>query len=84
MYLAKQSGRGRYERFDETAYRAANARRQLESELKAGLPAGQLRLHYQPIIDLTTGEVYATEALLRWHHPTRGLIAPSEPARTAA
>ncbi len=74
MYRAKQAGRGRYELFDRAAYDALQARHLLENELRAALPAGQVRVHYQPIIDLTNGATYAVEALLRWQHPTRGLL----------
>ena len=75
MYKAKQRGRGRYELFDPAAYTEATARIQLEAELEAAIPADQLLLHYQPIFDLSTGAVAAVEALLRWRHPTRGLLA---------
>jgi diguanylate cyclase (GGDEF)-like protein len=74
MYKAKQAGRGRYELFDAAAYTAANARVQMESELRLAIPAGQLTLHYQPIFDLTSGAAGAVEALLRWKHPTRGML----------
>ena len=74
MYKAKQAGRGRYELFDAAAYTAANARVLLEAELRRALPAGQLMLHYQPIFDLTSGAARAVEALLRWKHPTKGVL----------
>jgi diguanylate cyclase (GGDEF)-like protein len=75
MYKAKQSGRGRWELFDAAAYTAANARLQLETELRAAIPDDQLLLHYQPIFNLNTGEPAAVEALLRWRHPSRGVLA---------
>ncbi|MCW2549080.1 MAG: hypothetical protein JWN96_3540 [Mycobacterium sp.] len=75
MYKAKQAGRGRYELFDAAAYTAANARVQMESELRRAIPAGQLLLHYQPIFDLTSGSAGAVEALLRWQHPTEGMLS---------
>lgn len=75
MYTAKQRGRGRYALFDAAAYSAANARVRLESELRRAVPAGQLELHYQPIFNLTTGSRHAVEALLRWQHPSQGLLA---------
>ena len=75
MYKAKQRGRGRYELFDPAAYTEATARTQLEAELAAAIPFDQLLLHYQPIFDLATGAVSAVEALLRWRHPTRGMLA---------
>ncbi|NHC46398.1 sensor domain-containing protein [Motilibacter aurantiacus] len=78
MYRAKQSGRNRWELFDEAAYTAITARQQLEAELSVALAADQLELHYQPIIDLRTDAVHAVEALLRWQHPTRGLLPAGE------
>jgi diguanylate cyclase (GGDEF)-like protein len=74
MYKAKQAGRGRYELFDAAAYTAANARVQMESELRRAIPSGQLILHYQPIFDLSSGSAGAVEALLRWQHPTKGML----------
>ena len=69
MYEAKRSGRGCLRIFDDAAHRTVTARQRLESELRAALPDGQLRLHYQPIVDLQDGAVRAVEALLRWQHP---------------
>lgn len=78
MYRAKQSGRARYELFDEAAYTAAGARQRLEIELRSALAGDQLLLHYQPIIDLTTGGTHAVEALLRWQHPGSGLLPAAD------
>ncbi len=75
MYKAKQTGRGRYEMFDAAAFHAANAKVQLESELRAAFPNRQLALHYQPIFNLGNGALDAVEALLRWEHPTRGVLS---------
>jgi EAL domain-containing protein (putative c-di-GMP-specific phosphodiesterase class I) len=78
MYEAKRSGKGRYRVFDEAAFRAVGERKRLETELRGALQAGQLRLHYQPIIDLRNGATYAVEALLRWEHPDGRLRAADE------
>ncbi len=62
--------------FDPQLNRAAIARKTMERELKRALEDGQLRLHYQPQVDLAAGRILAVEALLRWQHPERGLVAP--------
>jgi len=54
----------------------ANERLELETDLRRALNEGELQLHYQPIVELTTGAVVAVEALLRWQHPTRGVVPP--------
>jgi len=69
MYTAKRAGRGHYRVFDEAAHRAVTARERLELELRAALPEHRLRLHYQPIVDVSSGATHAVEALLRWDHP---------------
>ncbi|MGH2551037.1 MAG: diguanylate cyclase domain-containing protein, partial [Thermomicrobiales bacterium] len=58
--------------------KVANHRLAMETELRAALARGQFRLFYQPLVDLKTCVTYEVEALLRWQHPTRGLLAPSE------
>ena len=78
MYKAKTSGRNRYELFDASAYDAASSRTQMRNELLAAAAADQLTLHYQPIIDLATDRPTAVEALLRWDHPTLGLLPAGE------
>jgi diguanylate cyclase (GGDEF)-like protein len=78
MYRAKQSGRGRYEVFDAAEYAAASLRGQVADELSIALAEGQLELHYQPIIDLDSREIYAVESLLRWRHPTQGLLTAAQ------
>ena len=76
MYRAKQRGPGRYEIFDEKMRDEVLARLRIEAELRRALDRGELRVHYQPIIDTVSGQPTATEALVRWEHPERGLIAP--------
>ncbi|AMA59205.1 bifunctional diguanylate cyclase/phosphodiesterase [Bradyrhizobium sp. CCGE-LA001] len=76
LYRAKADGRGTY-RFFETGMDArAQARRLLEMDLRAALQRAEFEVYYQPIRDVASGRVVAFEALLRWNHPQRGLIAP--------
>ena len=76
LYRAKADGRGTY-RFFETGMDArAQARRLLEMDLRAALQRDEFEPYYQPIRDVASGRVVAFEALLRWNHPQRGLIAP--------
>jgi diguanylate cyclase (GGDEF)-like protein/PAS domain S-box-containing protein len=78
MYYAKANGRNNYQFFAEPMNAAANKRLHTESELWQALAENQLVLHYQPQIDLLSGKVVGVEALVRWRHPQRGLIAPAE------
>ncbi len=78
MYLAKDAGGGRHQVFVPSMRAAALRRHDLEAALRAALELGELELHYQPTVDLRTREVCSMEALLRWHHPLRGDISPSE------
>jgi diguanylate cyclase (GGDEF)-like protein len=77
LYLAKDRGRGRYAFFEERMNVDASARATIDRELREALKRSEFRVHYQPQIDLATGEVCAVEALLRWQHPQRGLLAPA-------
>ncbi|HEV7887437.1 MAG TPA: EAL domain-containing protein [Acidimicrobiales bacterium] len=76
MYRAKEKGRGRAELFDDAMHRRAMARLELEGELRNAIDEGQLRLHYQPVIDLEANRITGVEALVRWEHPERGIIPP--------
>ncbi len=78
MYLAKDMGRGRVEVFDEKLRKRAVRRLETESGLRRALERSELRLAYQPEIDLVTGHLAGIEALVRWEHPERGLLPPSE------
>jgi diguanylate cyclase (GGDEF)-like protein/PAS domain S-box-containing protein len=78
LYRAKAEGRGRYEVFDTSIDRRARERLELETSLRQAVDSNQFVLHYQPIISLESGAMTGTEALLRWDHPTRGLLLPSE------
>jgi diguanylate cyclase (GGDEF)-like protein len=76
MYQAKEQGRGRYALLDQTARARLSDRLQLISQMHRALERGELRACYQPLVDLTSGEVTAAEALLRWQHPDRGVLLP--------
>lgn len=78
MYAAKARGRGNIQVFQPAMHSTALARMQVATELGAALAAGQLSLHYQPIVELATGEIIGAEALVRWLHPERGQIIPAE------
>jgi diguanylate cyclase (GGDEF)-like protein/PAS domain S-box-containing protein len=78
MYHAKETGRANYQFFTEQMNLAASRRLTLETDLRRALQAGEMRVYYQPLIDPASGKPRAHEALLRWQHPTRGLIGPSE------
>ncbi len=75
LFRAKELGRDRLERFDESLRSRLEDRLQLESELRAGLEHGQFLLHYQPVYGIGSGRIEAAEVLVRWNHPTRGLLA---------
>jgi diguanylate cyclase (GGDEF)-like protein/PAS domain S-box-containing protein len=78
MYMAKSRGKNRSEVFEPHMHEAVIERLNLEVDLQQALDGDELTLHYQPVVDLVTGEIKGVEALLRWCHPTRGLIAPDE------
>jgi diguanylate cyclase (GGDEF)-like protein len=78
LYRAKEDGRGAYRFFEPAMDARMQARRTLELDLRKALVLGEFELYYQPLVKLDTGAVSACEALLRWHHPERGLVQPSE------
>jgi diguanylate cyclase (GGDEF)-like protein len=78
MYRAKNMGRGRYEIFDKAMHAQAMKRAQMEAELRRALEEREFVLHYQPIVDLTSGHISGFETLVRWNHPQRGTISPEE------
>jgi diguanylate cyclase (GGDEF)-like protein len=78
LYNAKTSGRCAYVLFNPEHMRASGTRRELEKDLHSALAKGQLELHYQPIVDPQQETVTSLEALMRWRHPKRGVIEPSE------
>jgi len=78
MYQAKNGGRARSIMFDQRMREAAVLRMATENALHRALERRELRVHYQPEIDLRSGEIVGVEALLRWEHPQRGLLGPDE------
>lgn len=77
-YAAKKEGHNRFRFFHPAATEVALTRLKLESQLRSALKNGQFLLHYQPQVDSSTGRIIGVEALVRWQHPTRGLIRPLE------
>jgi len=78
MYHAKEMGRANYQFFTDQMNLSASRRLALENDLRRALQKGELRVHYQPIIELKGGCVSGHEALVRWQHPSRGLVQPAE------
>jgi diguanylate cyclase (GGDEF)-like protein/PAS domain S-box-containing protein len=78
MYMAKRDSKGSYRVFEPTMHERVVERLELRSDLQHALDLDQLELHYQPLVRLSGGEILGVEALLRWNHPTRGLIAPNQ------
>ncbi len=78
MYCAKDLGKGRYRVFDAGMHVRAVNFLQLETDLRRALDRSEFRVYYQPIIDLQRNSIAGFEALLRWHHPERGIVPPAE------
>lgn len=78
MYRAKSLGKARFEVFDAAMRASVMARLQLETDLRGALEREEFRNFYQPIVSLESGQIVGFEALLRWQHPSRGLIGPQE------
>jgi diguanylate cyclase (GGDEF)-like protein/PAS domain S-box-containing protein len=78
MYAAKKQGRGRQVMFEPGAHAHSSLRLTLETSLRAALAEGQLRVYFQPIVNVASGEATGFEALVRWPHPKLGLISPAE------
>jgi diguanylate cyclase (GGDEF)-like protein/PAS domain S-box-containing protein len=78
LYRAKGDGRGGYRFFEAGMDARAQARRLLELDLRTAMSTGEFEVHYQPLLDIKTNNIICFEALLRWNHPQRGLILPSE------
>jgi diguanylate cyclase (GGDEF)-like protein len=83
MYFAKQRGRNGFQFFSPGMSVFSRERLDLESDLRRALPLKQFEVHYQPKIDIATGRMNSVEALLRWRHPTRGLVGPTDFIRLA-
>jgi EAL domain-containing protein (putative c-di-GMP-specific phosphodiesterase class I) len=78
MYRAKGQGRGRYEMFDREMLARAMSRLEIESDLRMALERQEFLVYYQTIMELESNRITGFEALVRWQHPTRGLVAPAE------
>ncbi|CAN5548680.1 hypothetical protein BH20ACT23_BH20ACT23_22560 [soil metagenome] len=78
MYVAKSKGKARYELFDPSMHTAALRRLEIKSELRHAIENDEFVLHYQPIVGLEEGSLLGIEALVRWKHERRGLVAPVE------
>ena len=78
MYQAKENGRQTYQFFKPAMNVRAVERQSIEESLRRALDGSEFALHYQPKVDLQTGAITGAEALMRWTHPTRGLIPPAQ------
>ena len=78
LYSAKGGGRGSFRFFEPELDQLMHARRNLERDMRSALANGEFELHYQPFVDLGSGEISGFEALVRWHHPQRGLVMPGD------
>ncbi len=78
LYRAKEAGRGTFAFFEESLNRRAQDRRKLETDLRLALERGEFELFYQPLFDLESNRIGSFEALIRWNHPERGLVSPSD------
>jgi diguanylate cyclase (GGDEF)-like protein/PAS domain S-box-containing protein len=78
LYAAKGAGRGTYRFYSSEMHTHAQERQSLEADLRQALELGQLSMVYQPSINLATEKIAGFEALVRWHHPTRGSVSPAE------
>ncbi|MEX0743240.1 MAG: EAL domain-containing protein [Actinomycetota bacterium] len=76
MYMAKEAGKGRYQVFEPAMHDTALKRLELKADLQRAVDNGEFVLHYQPVIELASGQVEGLEALVRWEHPHRGMVAP--------
>ena len=78
LYEAKRNGRNRFEYFTEALEEAAVKRQLIENDLREAINTGQFRLYYQPITNCHSTEIIGYEALMRWHHPVKGIIMPDD------
>ena len=78
MHVAKQAGKNRYHLFDVAQYNVMKIQRQSIGDIRSALGRREFVLHYQPKVNMRTGEVIGVEALIRWQHPERGLVPPLE------
>ncbi len=78
LYRAKSDSRGTYRFFEEGMDSRLRERRTIENDLRVAIREGQFEVHYQPLLDVTRGQIGSFEALVRWRHPERGLIQPND------
>ena len=78
LYAAKDGGRGLYHFYAEDLHSDAEERRQLEQDLRDAIVTSGFEVHYQPVVNTSTERITGFEALLRWHHPTRGPMSPAK------
>jgi diguanylate cyclase (GGDEF)-like protein/PAS domain S-box-containing protein len=78
MYLAKRNGKGRFEMFHPAMHEEAVRRLETAADLRRALAAGQFEVFYQPIVKVDTATTIGAEALVRWRHPSRGLVSPAD------
>jgi diguanylate cyclase (GGDEF)-like protein len=78
MYMAKENGKGRYQVFEPAMHETALRRLELKADLQRAVEHGEFILHYQPVIELESGRITGVEALIRWIHPSRGMVPPLE------
>ena len=78
LYAAKNGGRGQFRFYSRDLKNEEELRQIMIDELRVALEEGQLQLHYQPVVDLASGNVVCLEALLRWDHPERGMVPPGQ------
>ena len=78
LYCGKSAGRGGYRFFNAELTDAAGVRREVETELRRAILNNEMELYYQPIVDAKTCRICGAEALIRWRHPTKGMIAPDQ------
>ncbi|WOH51503.1 EAL domain-containing protein [Bradyrhizobium sp. sBnM-33] len=77
LYRAKSDGRSTFRFFEPAMDLQMQTRRIMEQDLRKALPAGEFELHYQPVVNLASKEISGFEALIRWNHPTKGMISPA-------
>jgi diguanylate cyclase (GGDEF)-like protein len=78
LYRAKGDGRGTFRFFEPVMDLQMQTRRVMERDLRKALPAGEFELHYQPVVNLASGNISGFEALIRWNHPDKGMISPAD------
>jgi diguanylate cyclase (GGDEF)-like protein/PAS domain S-box-containing protein len=78
LYAAKGAGKGRWRMYEPGLHLAAVDRLEIRTELERAITSGAFALHYQPIVELRSGALVGVEALVRWHHPRRGLVSPAD------